>query len=388
MWLKVQEKGRTKIFVTVVTQYVGVRRGNLRVLDARGWCYHVTGQFGWRALCRTIRRESGRLGPFASCFWRRWRRFRSAARRRNLRFTPRSTALKVALTDYHLTRVWSWERMGALWNDLRGRHRHAGHCLLLEPSTGGSWRKAVLHNFSGADGSLPATNLVFNKTGALCGTTLEGGTGNNGGTVFELTPPSVAGGAWTEAVLYSLAGGCGGQRYPYGAVAVSSTGTLYGTASRDACLPGGIATGRAVFGLTPPAASGGDWTEHTLLNLDKDPLGTYPLAGVVSTGGPLYGTAYFSGGLYGQACGPVYEVSPPGHPRRAWSGAAILTFSRGDGCGSQAALTVGPGGVLYGTTTYGGSGAGSFGRWLFSRVRHSLRTDTADGLGAELGRRL
>jgi len=234
-----------------------------------------------------------------------------------------------------------------------------GTAFLLVPSTGGSWDKAVLHNFSGPDGSLPAASLVFSKTGSLYGTTLEGGTGNNGGTVFELTPPSVAGGAWTETVLYSLAGGCGGQRIPYGAVAVSSTGVLYGTASWDACLPPGIATGGAVFGLTPPAASGGDWTEHTLLNLDKNPVGTYPLGGVVSAGGPLYGTAYYSGGLYGQACGSVYEVSPPDPPGGDWSGTAILTFSGApnDGCGSQAALTVGPGGVLYGTTTYGGSGA-------------------------------
>src|SRR5437867_3786464 len=57
-----------------------------------------------------------------------------------------------------------------------------GTVFELVPATGGSWTKAVLHNFSGPDGSLPAAKLVFGSNGTLYGTTLMGGAGNNGGT--------------------------------------------------------------------------------------------------------------------------------------------------------------------------------------------------------------
>jgi uncharacterized repeat protein (TIGR03803 family) len=104
-----------------------------------------------------------------------------------------------------------------------------GTVFELAPGTGESWTKTVLHNFSGSDGSLPVANLVFNVSGMLYGTTLQGGAAGGGGTVFELTPPSVAGGTWTQTVLYSFADGCNNQMEPYGAMVISSRRTRCST---------------------------------------------------------------------------------------------------------------------------------------------------------------
>jgi len=53
--------------------------------------------------------------------------------------------------------------------------------------------------------------------------------------------------------------------------------------------------------------------------------------------------------------GVVYELSAP-TTGDAWTGTAIYTFGHGPGCNPAASLTVGPNGVFYGTTYYGGSG--------------------------------
>jgi uncharacterized repeat protein (TIGR03803 family) len=82
-----------------------------------------------------------------------------------------------------------------------------------------------------------------------------------------------------------------------------------------------------------------------------------PLAGLIFHNGSLYGTTY---GLYGTGggCGAVYEISPPATGSAAWAATAIHSFAGSDGCGPGAPVSRGPGGVLYGTTFFGGSGTG------------------------------
>ena len=136
-------------------------------------------------------------------------------------------------------------------------------------------------------------------------------------------------------------------------------GTLY-TTTRGSAV-GGIGPNLGlVIALAPPATSGGNWTEAQLYTFGY-PQGELPLAGVVAEGGSLFGTTWYAGdvncGLGG--CGTVYELAAPATVGGAWSETTIhtLTGRPGDGGGSAATLTVGPGGVLYGTTAYGGSGA-------------------------------
>jgi hypothetical protein len=179
-----------------------------------------------------------------------------------------------------------------------------------------------------------------------------------GGAVFELAPPANAGGTWTESVLYSFPNNFEEPSTPYSGVLIGSGGALYGTTYishfEECCGE----WGGSVFRLTPPSAPGGSWAESTLWDFfaNGSGLGVNPNAGVVSVGGSLYGTTDASSDIGG--CGHVYQLSPPMAPGGAWTGTAIYGFGggSGDGCRSQAPLTVGPGGVLYGTTFTGGSG--------------------------------
>jgi uncharacterized repeat protein (TIGR03803 family) len=112
----------------------------------------------------------------------------------------------------------------------------------LVKSSNGSWKEKLLHGFgSGSDGSSPyAEQLVFDSKGNLYGTTMGGGA-QQSGTIFELSPST--GGSWREAVLYSFNTAIEGN--PYSGLIFDSKGNLYGT-----CANGnGESTVGAVFQL-------------------------------------------------------------------------------------------------------------------------------------------
>jgi uncharacterized repeat protein (TIGR03803 family) len=76
----------------------------------------------------------------------------------------------------------------------------------------------ALWNFAGGraqppDGAYPEAGPISDASGALYGTTVNGGPSDKG-TVFKLTPPSTAGYPWTETVLYSFTGGSDGAPMP------------------------------------------------------------------------------------------------------------------------------------------------------------------------------
>jgi uncharacterized repeat protein (TIGR03803 family) len=201
-------------------------------------------------------------------------------------------------------------------------------------SSGGDWTEALIYDFS-ASGGVNPNGLTVGAGGVLYGTT-SGGCG----TVFSLTPPTSQGAPWTLTVLHSFTGGSDACE-PYGTLAAGGDGVLYGTTY----LGGTYDTG-AVFALRPPASPGGAWTEGVLYSL---PVGSNPEAGVaIGSGGVLYGTTT-GGGPSGN--GLVYSLTPPASPGGAWTEAALYAFSgRSDGGAPFAAVAIGSGGVLYGTT--------------------------------------
>ena len=67
--------------------------------------------------------------------------------------------------------------------------------------------------------------VVIGSSGVLYGTTDYGGTSTNG-TVFSLTPPTSPGGSWIKAVLHNFSGNDGGNP---GLIKISENGVLYGT---------------------------------------------------------------------------------------------------------------------------------------------------------------
>jgi uncharacterized repeat protein (TIGR03803 family) len=150
---------------------------------------------------------------------------------------------------------------------------------LSPPATaGGAWTVTVLHVFSGypsgPDGAFPDGRLIADSKGKLYGTTFGGGASGDG-TVFELSPPATAGGAWTETVLYafcSLANCSDGSETVAGLIA-DSQGNFYGTT-----IWGGAPGNGVVFELSPPATAGGALTETVLYAFKGAATGPVPAA--------------------------------------------------------------------------------------------------------------
>ena len=115
-----------------------------------------------------------------------------------------------------------------------------GMVFELTPSNG-NWAETVIHAFNTAgDGARPEAGLISDKAGNLYSTTAGGGA-NNYGTIFELTPSK---GIWTEAVLHSFTGSDGS--YPSAGLIIDNAGKLYGTTEEGGTTDYGV-----VFELTP-----------------------------------------------------------------------------------------------------------------------------------------
>jgi uncharacterized repeat protein (TIGR03803 family) len=249
-------------------------------------------------------------------------------------------------------------KSGALYGTTyRGGTAGSGTVFEMAKPTGGSWQESILYSFSQPNGEYPTANVVFGSTGALFGTTATGPVASgptSNGTIFQLAPPPVSGGAWTMTYLYTFGGSAGTN--PFGAVLIGPGGTLY-TTTEGYVIPGGTAVA-----LAPPTEPGGTWTASVIYSFPQpgDVAGSNPFAGLVSEGGSLYGTNYYGGAVCGaEGCGVVYELTPPATQGGPWTETTIHTFTGepSDGGSPLDALTVGPGGVLYGTTYFGGIGS-------------------------------
>jgi len=99
-------------------------------------------------------------------------------------------------------------------------------------------------------------------------------------------------------VLHSFAGGSGDGAVPNG-VAIGTGGVLYGTSGfggTGSCTGPYVGSGK-VFSLVPPASHGGEWTEKVLYNFAGGASdGLLPRAGlVIGPPGVLYGTTQYGG---------------------------------------------------------------------------------------------
>jgi hypothetical protein len=132
-------------------------------------------------------------------------------------------------------------------------------------------------------------------------------------------------------------------------VIVGPGGELYGTAQN-----GGI-TGCPVCGIVyelfPPTSPGGNWPFKILYSMT--PEASFPVGVAMGKGGVLYGVAD-EGGRACPDCASVFSLTPPATPGGAWIETIFYTFSEGDFNNSFYPLTIGPGGVLYGTANVPG----------------------------------
>jgi uncharacterized repeat protein (TIGR03803 family) len=210
----------------------------------------------------------------------------------------------------------------------------------------------------------------------------------------------------TETVLYSFRGDKNGSD-PYSILITDAKGALYGTTTgihsetknacgnafelappksngkpwgyrilhafirtpNDGCKPvaglvagpghelygttedGGISNGGTVFVLTPPAPGSDNWTESIIYSFTAaQPVGAL----VRNQNGVLYGTTS-TGGTGGN--GSVFELAPPAQGQTIWTETTLYSFQGGaDGDGPTAGVVEDATGALYGTTYYGGGG--------------------------------
>lgn len=226
-----------------------------------------------------------------------------------------------------------------------------GGAFELMPAGDGTWAESFYGTTDSANGRGPNGLLLDSKTGNLYGTTYGGGSGSCG-VVFQLTPPSAGNGAWSETVLYNFTCGDDGAN-PLSTLISDAQGSLYGTT-----LISGNGLG-VVFMLTPPAQSGGTWTEQVLHTFVAGYDGGYPRAGLVmDSHGAVYGTT-----TYRQAgrttWGTVFKLTPT--KSGTWNIATLHRFTGGsDGWEPEAPLTLDSTGAIYGTTAWGGNGCPTY----------------------------
>jgi len=237
---------------------------------------------------------------------------------------------------------------------LGGTFRSGSVFSLTPPaSSGGAWSYTDLYDFTdGSDGGFP--NVLTLTGGVLYGTALDGGD-SNGGAVFSLHPPSSPRGAWTEAVLYSFPAGVN-HAVP-DCLLVGAGGVLYG-----ATQSGGSSSLGSVFSLTPPDSSGGPWTYTEIYDFTADGGARVPSGLAIGSGGVLYGASTVGGtGVcnLGLGCGTLFSLTPPASTGGAWTEAVLYNFAgRGDGAYPIGSLVIGSGGVVYGATGGGNSKSG------------------------------
>jgi uncharacterized repeat protein (TIGR03803 family) len=185
--------------------------------------------------------------------------------------------------------------------------------------------EVVLHSFSGTpDGAFPRAGLLTDKRGNLYGTTLEGGSSDNG-TVFKVDTSG------NEAVLHSFTILDGSS--PAAGVIMDKAGNLYGTAHN-----GGSSGSGTVFKLD---TTGKETLLHSFTYFD----GAGPWDLVMDKAGNLYGTTTTSAFGYGT----VFKLDTNGNETM------LHSFTYSDGAYPSAGLIMDKEGNLYGTTAGGGS---------------------------------
>ena len=165
----------------------------------------------------------------------------------------------------------------------------------------------------------------------------------------------VASAAPTLTVLHSFTGYPDGIE-PLGRLAMDSSGALYGTTFGGGTTGGGFGT---VFKLAPPAAGKTQWTKTILYAFTGKSDGSNPRGSVIlDNSGALYGTTTYGGA----GAGTVFKLIPPPAGKTQWTSTVLHSFGGGnDGQNPWAGLIMDNTGALYGTTNGGGSNPAIYG---------------------------
>jgi uncharacterized repeat protein (TIGR03803 family) len=198
--------------------------------------------------------------------------------------------------------------------------------------------ETLLHDFSAgwSDGASCYSGVIVGKDGALYGTTWGGGS-DAAGTVYRVNMDGT-----DFALLHSFTRKPDGLA-PFARLVQATDGLLYGTT-----FYGGVSNKGTVFRI---GTNGGDYA--VLYSFEGKPDGANPYGGLIQgSDGALYGTTQY-GGTTNQ--GSVFKINPDG------GGYTVLRSFRGafsDASTPYSGLVEAADGMLYGTTSTGGSTLG------------------------------
>jgi uncharacterized repeat protein (TIGR03803 family) len=230
----------------------------------------------------------------------------------------------------------------------------SGASTVRPPSHTGAHTEAVLFALTGGRVGANPGGLVLLRDGTIIVSAQNGGAAcpqapTGCGLIFKLTP---TGNGYRHSILYAFRGGKDGAT-PRNVVA-DAAGNLYGTTdfggdSRNSSCPNGCGT---VYMLSPTARG---YHESTVYRFHGGADGYLPSAGgvFVDATGSIYGQTSL-GGTPSCGCGTVYRLTPT---TGRYHKATIHAFAGppDDGAAPQSALSEDERGVLYGTTSSGGS---------------------------------
>jgi uncharacterized repeat protein (TIGR03803 family) len=195
---------------------------------------------------------------------------------------------------------------------------------------------STLATFNGTNGGFPEAGLIADGNGNLFGTTNQLGVGtNDDGTVFEVANNA----SHTLSTLATFTGMNGAG--PNASLTSDASANLYGTTSGLGFYSSNAGT---VFELAT-----GTRKVSTLVTFNgANGTGAYPYAGMIAdSSGNLYGTT--SGGGTNND-GTVFKVATGTHKLTT-----LATFDGTNGANPESVLLADSSGNLYGTTTGGGA---------------------------------
>ncbi len=225
--------------------------------------------------------------------------------------------------------------------------------LLPLAGAGAASTSQAIHRFacSGGDGSTPTGSLAGDSVGNLFGATVYGGAGSVG-SVYRLYPKAGAM-TWNEGVIYSFKlDGVDGIN-PEAGLLVHNPGAPGEASEIFGTTSAGGKTGAGTVFMLKRGPTG--WTETVIHSFANDGVdGASPQAALIEdSAGVLYGTTS-AGGV---GAGTVFSLTPNAN-RTAWQEKVIYAFPADGGAGSSplAALIQDPAtGIFYGTTELGGA---------------------------------
>jgi uncharacterized repeat protein (TIGR03803 family) len=209
----------------------------------------------------------------------------------------------------------------------------------------------VLKQFqtTGSEGAYPYAGVLLPGPNVVIGETSLDGAGGGLGTVFQMDTNGN-----NVVVLHEFSSYATNGSEPFGAL-VQSGNTVYGTT-----YSGGTNGTGTVFRMNTNGANFALLKSFSALVVNTNGDGAYPRAGLILSGGVLYGTAY-SGGVFSN--GVAFRINTDGSGFtniHSFSGTTV-SFGGGynvDGANPASRLTL-VGNALYGTTPSGSDREGN-----------------------------